>query len=320
MTGVATQLQRGHIPFGVVTRSGLGHLSQYRVVLLPDVLRMDEEEIRAFRAYVEAGGCLYASGRTSLLSTDGSRRSDFGLADVFGAHFSTSEHGSGLYLRARSPQLLEAIQPEVYFGYGFPPSGHDRGPRAQLGVPRLATSYEATALATLDLPFGYPSPGSRDGRDFASIHTSPPWQNLDNPVIVANGFGRGKSVYSVAPIEVDTTEAGMKTFAALITDLLGGPPTLGATAPADIWLTAFDQPEHHRVVVSALCYRADERPQPFPLSFTYRVPGDRRFVSASEAVTGTEVPSEAGADGAVTVSLERVDLFGMYLLDYQPST
>ena len=60
--GVATQLQRVHIPFGVITRSGLGHLSQYRVVLLPDVLRMDEEELRAFRAYVEAGGNLYLVG------------------------------------------------------------------------------------------------------------------------------------------------------------------------------------------------------------------------------------------------------------------
>ena len=46
----------GAIPFGVITRSGLGHLSEYRVVLLPDVLRMDEEELRAFRAYVEGRG------------------------------------------------------------------------------------------------------------------------------------------------------------------------------------------------------------------------------------------------------------------------
>jgi hypothetical protein len=212
------------------------------------------------------------------------------------------------------------MQPEVYFGYGFPPSGQDRGPRAQLGVPRLAAAYEGTALATLNLPYGYPSPGNRHGRDFASIHTSPPWQDLDNPVIVANTFGRGKCVYSVAPIETDATEGGRKTFAALITGLLGGPPTFGSNASGDIWLTAFDQPEHHRVVVSALCYRADERPQPFPLSFTYRLPAERRFASASEAVTGTEVRSEVGADGAVTVTVERVDLFGMYVLDYQPRT
>ena len=72
VTGAATQLQRVHIPFGVITRSGLGHLSEYRVVLLPDVLRMDEEELRAFRSYVEGGGHLYSSGRTSLLGTDGS--------------------------------------------------------------------------------------------------------------------------------------------------------------------------------------------------------------------------------------------------------
>ena len=53
-------------------------------------------------------------------------------------------------------------------------------------------------------------------------------------------------------------------------------------------------------MVSALCYRADERPQPFPLSFTYRLPrADGLF--RREAVTGTEVPSEVGAEGAVTL-------------------
>ena len=62
VTGVATQLQRVHIPFGVITRSGLGHLSEYRVVLLPDVLRMDEEELRAFRAYVEGGDTFIVVG------------------------------------------------------------------------------------------------------------------------------------------------------------------------------------------------------------------------------------------------------------------
>ena len=70
-------------------------------------------------------------------------------------------------------------------------------------------------------------------------------------------------------------------------------------------------------MVSALCYRADERPQPFPLSFTYRLGADRQFVSAREAATGTAVPSEVGAEGVVTVALDRVDLFGMYLLEYR---
>jgi len=301
----------------VITRGDIHLVGEYRVVILPDVIRMDEEEVQAFRSYVAAGGSLYASGRTSLLGTDGVQRADFGLADVFGAHFAGRELGAGLYFHARSPQLLEAMQPEEYFGYGFPTAEDDRDPRPPLCMPRLATSHEGTALATLNLPYGYPSPGSREGRDFASIHSSPPWHDLDHPVIVANSFGRGRSVYCVAPIETDTTEAGRNTFAALVKDLLGGPATFSSGAAAEIWLTAFDQPEHNRVVVSALCYRADERPQPFALDFAYRLPADERFVAAREATTGAEIPCEVGADRSVTVTVDRVDLFGMYLLEYR---
>jgi hypothetical protein len=36
------------------------------------------------------------------------------------------------------------------------------------------------------------------------------------------------------------------------------------------------------------------------------------------AVTGTEVPFEVDAEGSVSVSVGAVDLFGMYLLEYQP--
>ena len=47
VSGAVRQLQHDHIPFGAITRSQLDRLGEYRVVVLPDVLRMDDEEIRA---------------------------------------------------------------------------------------------------------------------------------------------------------------------------------------------------------------------------------------------------------------------------------
>jgi len=318
--GASALLQRAHIPFGVVTRNDLGQLGHYRVVVLADAIRMSDEEIEAFRSYVNGGGGLYASGRSSLLGTDGVLRSDLGMADVFGAHAVATENGGAMYLHALSPLLLEATHPEQYFGFGFPSSNNETYPKGNLGMPRLGTSHEGAVLATLNLPYGYPSPGSRAARDFASIHSSPPWQDLDNPTVVEHGFGGGKCIYSVVPIETDGTEAGRLAFTALITDLLGQPPTISSDAGPDVWFTAFDQPEESRVVISVLCYRTDTRPRPFPIRFTYRFTADKSCATVRVAVTRAELPFSVESDGAVVVSVEALDLFGMYLLEYQTNS
>jgi hypothetical protein len=85
VTGAARLLQRDHVPFGVITRNDLSQLREYRVVVVPDALRMDEDEVVGLRSYVEGGGCLYASGRTSLLGTNGTRRAELPFSTEGGA-------------------------------------------------------------------------------------------------------------------------------------------------------------------------------------------------------------------------------------------
>ena len=71
--GAVAALAEAHLPVGVFTRARLENLDDYAVVVLPNVLRMDREEVEAFRRYVERGGRLYASGFTSLVGVDGTR-------------------------------------------------------------------------------------------------------------------------------------------------------------------------------------------------------------------------------------------------------
>src|SRR5206468_10014796 len=54
------------------------------IVILPNVVTLDEEEITALRTYVEAGGNLFASKNTSLVNSEGRRQADFMLCDLFG--------------------------------------------------------------------------------------------------------------------------------------------------------------------------------------------------------------------------------------------
>ena len=63
VSGAVRHLQDDHIAFGAITRGQLDRLGEYRVVVLPDVLRMDDEEIERLRAYVAAAGaCTRAVG------------------------------------------------------------------------------------------------------------------------------------------------------------------------------------------------------------------------------------------------------------------
>lgn len=95
--GAAHELQKAHIPFSVFTKHNLRLLSNYKVVVLPDLIRVTMEEVDAFREYVRNGGRLYVSGRTSLLLASGHAQENFLLSDVLGIDLEKYEDGSGVF-------------------------------------------------------------------------------------------------------------------------------------------------------------------------------------------------------------------------------
>jgi len=64
-----------------------GNLSDFSVLILPDVGYLSEQALDTLRRYVEKGGGLVVTHRTSLLDGLGQLRSDFGLADLLGVHY-----------------------------------------------------------------------------------------------------------------------------------------------------------------------------------------------------------------------------------------
>ena len=65
-----------------------------KVLILPNIAAMSDEQCAKIRRFVEAGGSLLATGETSLYDEFGALRSDFGLADLLGAHARKRHHGS----------------------------------------------------------------------------------------------------------------------------------------------------------------------------------------------------------------------------------
>src|SRR5690606_33286539 len=109
---------------------------------------------------------------------------DFMLAEVFGCHYMGEEAGRVVYLNPTDPDLRVAIAPQEMLSHGC-------DERQMSGALRLRRG-SGKPLATLALPYGYPSEGSVAGKDWASIHSSPPWQQVDAPTIVEHTFGKGR--------------------------------------------------------------------------------------------------------------------------------
>lgn len=68
-------------------------------MVLPEVMLLDGEEIEALGKYVQGGGSLLASGRTSLVGADGTRHADFQLSEPFGVSYADETEEIVTYLR-----------------------------------------------------------------------------------------------------------------------------------------------------------------------------------------------------------------------------
>jgi hypothetical protein len=93
INGLEAVLVDSHIPYGFITDKDfmLEKASGHKVLCLPNIMCLSDEHIEIIRKYVENGGSLMASYKTSLFDENGNPRSDFGLADIFGLSYTGIE-------------------------------------------------------------------------------------------------------------------------------------------------------------------------------------------------------------------------------------
>ena len=86
MDGMYYALLEGRFLFDFVHEDKLSpdDLAPYSALLLPNIALLSDQQCRQLRAYVDSGGSLLATFETSMYTERNQRRSDFGLADVFG--------------------------------------------------------------------------------------------------------------------------------------------------------------------------------------------------------------------------------------------
>jgi hypothetical protein len=185
LNGYYQALVEARIPFQMVYDRSLDAalLDRYRVLILPNVARLSLAQCQQLRDYVARGGRLVATHQTSLYDETGTRRDDFGLADLFGCSFAgqVDERVTNSYLTLRHPHPLLRGLEDV--------------PRVMGAVKRVHVSAQGESVAPLTLVASYTDLPME--RVFTRVPVT------DTPMAFCRTFGRGRVVYF--PMDLDRT-------------------------------------------------------------------------------------------------------------------
>ncbi|MCK5464180.1 MAG: beta-galactosidase trimerization domain-containing protein, partial [Bacteroidales bacterium] len=187
--GMYHALIEARIPFEMVHEQYLdaGHIDQFKVLVLPNIAALSDQQCQNIRDYVNRGGSLLATFETSLYNELGEKRSDFGLGDVFGVSFDDQVEGpmKNSYLRCEKEngqyhQVLDGLQDTS---------------RIINGIYRLDIQANSAFPSPLTLIPSYP--------DLPMEHVYPRIPRTDIQEIYLREIGQGRIVYF--PWDIDRT-------------------------------------------------------------------------------------------------------------------
>lgn len=219
-------------------------LKRFGCLILPNVACLSAAAIAAIRAYVRAGGGLIATAETSLYDENERFRGDFGLADVFGAHF------AGANPRARTMLATEPNWKKYPYRLRPHPITAGFGP-ADLGLTWLpyfsitrADDRETLATwPTLEENTIWPVNGGR----YIKAETN-------EPCMVAGQFGRGRVVYISGDFTSFYVSHSMHDLRRLFGRMLewAAPAPVRVVAPKCVEMSVVRQPGRRHLIVHLL--------------------------------------------------------------------
>ncbi|MFK7692251.1 beta-galactosidase trimerization domain-containing protein [Paenibacillus sp. HJGM_3] len=264
LQGVHRILTEGHIHFDIIDETHLlERLERYELLIVPDQAYLSDTVQRRIREYVQNGGCLVASGRTSLYKSDGERDADFGLADLFGVQFLDESTYSLTYLDSIDARLAENV-PDM-------PILLKQADQRSLRV--VPTSSEVLCSLT------EPALETTVNRHVYHQHAHPARRTPD-PAITFHTPGKGKCMYIAGPIEAAYWSSGSPWLRNIYLNgirKLYPNPKVEVKAPLSVEVNVMRQREPSRLIVHLINVRED------------KAAGSKSFIEDVAAITNIRV-------------------------------
>jgi hypothetical protein len=178
---------------------GAENLQKYSALVLPNIALLSDEQCRQIKAFVNAGGSLLATFETSMYTEQNIRRSDFGLADVFGIQKAgdvKGTNGNAFYARIERKHAILA----GFDNTNWLPGSEYRVPLKPVDRPVLSVVPGYVA---------YPPELSY-----------PPTPHTDEPAVVVREKGKSRLVYFPGDIERTMWRSGHTDLSRLLQNSL----------------------------------------------------------------------------------------------------
>jgi hypothetical protein len=174
---------------------GAENLRKYRALILPNTALLSDEQCRQLKSYVDSGGSLIATFETGMYDERNRKRSEFGLADVFGIQKAGEIQGTlGNAFYARIEKQHEILK-------GFTDTNWIPG--AEYRVP--VKPVESPILTVVPGYVAYPPELSY-----------PPVPHTSEPAVVVREKGRSRLIYFPGDVERTLWRSGHTDISRLL--------------------------------------------------------------------------------------------------------
>jgi Trehalose utilisation len=190
-----------HLPITLITELELTPevLSKHRVLVLPNVACLSDDQVATIRNYVNGGGGLVATCETSLCDELGKSRGDFALKDLFGTSYGGRPKESQAK-RELDVNFAIAINDSYWANRGnigaFRFSDYSESIFAtDPKLKQLVPGGQATYKGPLIKPFGF------EASMKPAVMFFPEGSREPFPVVATGQYGKGRVVYFAAGVD-----------------------------------------------------------------------------------------------------------------------
>lgn len=276
-----------HIPFGITTKGKKDEWSKYRVIVAPEINRLAEDVEEALIKYVKNGGNLYFSGcyQKRLFDT------------LVGGDLVKYSKTQKVYMFPTDSS--EDLMPKYNEKYPIP---------LDTSVPFVEGIANENILAYIKT--AYTDRG--DAKTCASFHSDPPGISTKYPAIVEKNYGKGKVIWSVAPVEFHKAPDYRDLFVKILSRLDSTPYTVSSTANSMVEIISFK--DENKITLSAVNMVNFEQLFTLP-PFIISVRTEAPVKSVKHLPSGESIFFEAGED-TVTFTVENLKIMEMYQIEF----